>query len=326
MNITIIGLNRIGLSIGLALKKHADSFVTTGYDPNSEWVKQTARLQVFNHIAGSLRPATRDADAIILSLPFYQVHNMLINFARLIPSETLIIDTSIIKKLVLEWAHDLLPHNPFVSIYPTIHPQYLNPSSTSNLDAHADLFQDSPCFIVTSSQMSEMVSKFAYQLISIFKAKPVLIDAEEIDSSVASVELLPELLALAYLRTALHQPSYRDAQKMAGENYFQLSNLLARSGKAESLSQSFSANQKNLSRLTDDLIQELTHIKSLLDPAHVDELQQILAEVNLASSDWLQKKNLGEFEPFPTPQGAQKTSILQGLFSSSLFSRKKKSP
>lgn len=326
MNLTVIGINRASLSIAQILRERAAGFTITGFDPDVKCTRQAARMKVFNRTAGSLRPAAENADVIILSLPCDHVQDVLSHLAHLIPAHTVLVDTSNVKQPVLAWAREHLPENPFISIFPCIHPRWFEPFLTAEWELHTDLFKNSPCFIVTSAQSTAPAMQFANQLVGLLEANPVLIDAGEIDSCLAGAEHLPRLLATAYFKTFSQQPAYRDAQKLAGEAFYQMVTLAAHFEESDASGQSLASNRQNLTRLLDDLVDELANLKMLLDPSRQEELQKYLAETTQAGSDWLKKRTSGDFESPAAVRGTRRISLLRGLFDSSLLPGKKRSP
>lgn len=326
MNLTVVGINRVSLAIAQILKERAVGFTITGFDPDAKRTRQAAGLKVFKQTTGSLRPAVANAEGIILSLPFDRIEEVISHLSRLIPPQTILVDTSMVKQPVLAWAQQYLPQNPFVSVYPCIHPRRFDSSLTAEWDIQSDLFTKSACFIVTSAQSTRSAMHLVEQLIDLLGASPVLIDAGEFDSCLANAELFPSLLAAACLRTIMQQPGYRDSQKLASEAFYQMVESVTQLKGTGSIGQSLAASRQNLTRLLDDLDEELIYLKGLLNLAHQEELQKYLTETVQAGTDWLKKRESGDFESLPAARGARKTSLLQGLFASSLFNSRKRLP
>lgn len=326
MNLSVIGINRVSLSIAQILRERAAGFTVMGFDPDAKCTRQAAHMKVFNRTAGSLRPAVENTDVIILSLPLDHVQDVLSHLSHLIPAQTVLIDTSNVKQPVLSWAREHLPGNPFISIFPCIHPRWFEPFPTIEWDIQTDLFKNSPCFIVTSAQSTTPAMQFADRLVGLLEANPVLIDAGEIDSCLAGAEHLPRLLAAAYLKTIIRQPVYRDTQKLAGEAFYQMVTLAAHFKESDASGQNLAANRQNLTRLLDDVIDELANLKILLDPSHQEELQKYLTETTRAGGDWLKRRTSGDFESPAAVRGTRRINLLRGLFDSSLLPGRKRSP
>ena len=71
VKITLLGLDRIGLSLGLALMAHKDKLQLTGYDELTERGKQAKKLGAVAQVAKDLPSAVREADILLLSLPVH---------------------------------------------------------------------------------------------------------------------------------------------------------------------------------------------------------------------------------------------------------------
>jgi cyclohexadieny/prephenate dehydrogenase len=67
--IAIIGLGLLGGSIGLALKEHVPSAVTTGYDADPAARTRAAERGLVSSVCDSPGDAVRDADLVILCVP-----------------------------------------------------------------------------------------------------------------------------------------------------------------------------------------------------------------------------------------------------------------
>src|SRR3990172_2498704 len=117
VNVAIIGLDRLGASFGLALKRSQDQpkadhhFTIIGCDPKGEAMKTAHKLGAVDNFNRALLKAIEGADLIIANVPSGSAEEL---YARLGPElkpGTVVLDTSILKQPVIEWAARSFPTN-----------------------------------------------------------------------------------------------------------------------------------------------------------------------------------------------------------------------
>ena len=137
VNLTIIGLGQIGSSIGLALQKpRAEIDIKrVGLDKDIGTARRAQDMGAVDRIELKYASAVKDANVVILAVPFDQIHDTLEIIAPSLVKNSVVIDTSPVKKAVLNWAGELLPPGRYyVGLVPAINPMYLHEGKTG-LDA-----------------------------------------------------------------------------------------------------------------------------------------------------------------------------------------------
>ena len=71
--IAVIGLGRLGVSIGMALAGKKDQFTTAGLDRNGDMPREVGKLKMFDILTNRLPEVIEGADAVILAVPFDEV-------------------------------------------------------------------------------------------------------------------------------------------------------------------------------------------------------------------------------------------------------------
>ena len=200
VQITILGLGQIGTSIGLALAGHKDLVRRIGNDIDANIARRAEKMGAVDHVIFNLPSAVRQADLVVLALPVDQIHEVLVVISQDLKEGAVVIDTSLAKGTVANWAAALLPpERHFVAWTPTINQTYLHENIYGIEAAHADLFRDCLIFITCPRDTSAPAIKLATDLTSLVGAKPFYADQAEVDGLVAANTLLPQLAAAALL-------------------------------------------------------------------------------------------------------------------------------
>ena len=76
-NVTILGLNRTGLSVGLALKQSSAALEITGYDENREVLNQAQKMGAVDKTQWKIINAVAEADIIVVSVTATQLEQTL---------------------------------------------------------------------------------------------------------------------------------------------------------------------------------------------------------------------------------------------------------
>jgi len=73
IQLTIIGLERIGCSIGLALKEHTQKITRVGHDRKDPNNKKALELGAIDKATGNIKDAVVAADIVILAVPVDEI-------------------------------------------------------------------------------------------------------------------------------------------------------------------------------------------------------------------------------------------------------------
>ena len=122
--ITIIGLGRLGSSIGLALKTPELDFEVIGHDKDREVSKRTRTMGAVDRTSWNLIAACEQTDIVVLAIPFDQVRETMKAIGPELQPGCVVLDTSPLKQPVMAWAADYLGEGiHFVGISLGINPE-----------------------------------------------------------------------------------------------------------------------------------------------------------------------------------------------------------
>jgi prephenate dehydrogenase len=285
--ISIIGLGQIGTSIGLALEEYQDQLVRFGHDKHRETAKQAKSQGAVDNIPITLSGAVKDADLVIMAVPLNEMEETLELVSRDLKPGSLLVDTAPLKRPVLKWVEKYLPeHSEYVGLTPALGVDYLHEAESGIDTARADLFENCLMAVIGTSKSSTDAVNAASNLVGLVGAQPYFIDALENDGLMSMVHVLPRLMSAVLLRITQKAPGWRDARKIAGKPFAQVTLPILPDEAAASLSAELLHNIDNSERLIDDLIRELILVKDELGSADLEELSEKHLELQKARDLW----------------------------------------
>ncbi len=304
IQISIIGLGRIGTSLGLALRERKAEIMRVGHDIDLKTARQAEKLGAVDQIEINLPDAVRGADLVILALPVDQLRPTLEVIIPDLREGCVVMDTSPTKQAMIAWAEKLLPPDRFyVGLTPVLSAHYLEDGDVGIDGAQADLFKDGMMAIVAPPNTNDGALKMANDLSRLVGATPMFSDPTEIDGLMATAHLLPELMAAALLRATLNQPGWRESRKLAGPAYAHATHAIQQAFGGADLAAEALNNRGNAIRLIDDAIQALEGIRSTIDAGSEDTLAKDLGQLRDGRAQWVKARQTREWQKEELPAG-----------------------
>lgn len=291
VQITFIGLGRINTSMGLALAQRKDTIHRTGHDRDPLTSKRAEKMGAVDSIDYNLPSAVRKADLVLVDVPVDELKDTLTLICQDMKPGAVVMESSPIKTTVIEWMRDLLPTDRhYIGLYPTLNSTYLHEIDSGMESAHVDLFHQSLMVITHLPGATAETIKLATDLTSLLGADPYFSDPEEADGLVAAGNLLPQLMAAALVNATIDQPGWREARKLAGSTFAQVSGTVHYSVKAAGLTQALLLNRQNALRVMDDALTALQLMRTDLENADEKNLNQRIEHALKGRSVWWQER------------------------------------
>ncbi len=306
IQITIIGLGQIGSSFGLALAEHKDKVLRVGHEIEQDVARAAQKLGAVDKVAMNLFRAVEEADMVLLALPLDQVYETLALIANDLREDAVVLDTAPIKSAVIARAGELLPpRRHFVGLTPVLNPLYLMETNTGIEAARADMFKGGLIAIVPEPEADSDAVKLAIDLTALLGASPLFVDPLEVDSFMAAVHLLPQLLANAMLDATVEEPGWRDGGKFAGRAYAQLTYPGAVQDTSAAVAQACLDNPDNIIRVLDNLVHRLQALRSEILAGEQENLEARLAANRQARQSWWEMRLTADW----AEQGMEGTEV-----------------
>lgn len=305
--ITIIGLGQIGSSIGLALKAREVNAHRVGHDKDPLAAKESQRIGAVDDVKYNLPASVREAQIVILALPFAEVRETLKIIAPDLQEGTLVLDLAPAKATVAAWAKELLPPGRhYIGLMPAINPSYLHETEFGVKAARADLFEKGLMVVNAPLGTPANIFNLAMELVGLFGAMPLLMDTTEADGLFSAMHVLPQLAAAALLDTTVDKPGWQEARKLAGRPYAAVTAGAAFHDDMLSLGESALENRENLVRLLNAYITSLINLRDEIDDQDRDGLLQRLGAAWKGRTRWFEERAAAEWlkaegQPMDTP-------------------------
>lgn len=290
VNVTIIGLGRIGASLGLALGRHPDLVHRLGSDREPSAMRDAERIKAVDEILGNARTAVRQADVVLLCLPADQTLEMLDIIANDLKEGAVVMDTAPLKQRTSKSAADWLPPGRFyIGLIPAINPDFLDRPET---DPDAELFERGLMLVVYPPGTSEEAARVAADIITLSGATPLFADLAEADGLAAWAHLLPQLAGNALLAATTGQPGWREARKIAGRPY---AAATAAHEQAAALASAAVGNRENTVRVLDAYIAALQAMRRAVEAGDEPGLRKQLEKAQQAREKWLNERHTADW-------------------------------
>lgn len=331
VNVTIIGLDRIGASFGLALKRYQarpdarHSFTILGSDTTNEPMKTAQKLGAVDDFHRDKLKATENAELIITNLPYGEMEGLLARIGPSLKPGAVVLDLSLLKQPVLAWADEFFPKNAdgqpiayLVGMTPIINAQALYSGAIGVEDARADMFDGAEILIAPDTRCPAEAVQLAEDVARLVGGKPRFMDPAEHDGLIAATEELPALLGAALFYTLERSEGWPELQRMVNPT-LALAIQSLRTREREDAKALFSYNRANLLRHLDGLIARLNEVRDALAAGEeTGELDAFLDVVYGAWQKWDVKRYSGNWEE---ARGVDKLPGPMGGMGGMLFGR-----
>jgi prephenate dehydrogenase len=287
-NLSVIGLDRTGISIALSLAKHGGFASISGWDADPMKMEAAKEMKAFSSLVGKLEDAVKFADLLLLTLPLDEIRETFRLLKKWIKKDAVIFYFSWMPATAALCAKEEFP--PFVhfaALTPSINPKYLDdPEDTS---PHADLFENSRMFISHNAEIPSGVIQIATELAGMLGAEPYFADLEEVNGLQTIVQLLPYISNASLIDEIINEPGWKDASLLAGVDFagaIRWLNLLT----PENITAILVNNRENSQRVIASLQDSLTDLASLIKGGNEQELLEKFSQLQVEGKNWLIKR------------------------------------
>ncbi|HRQ41747.1 MAG TPA: prephenate dehydrogenase [Chloroflexota bacterium] len=296
--VSIIGLGRAGVSVGLAVKAKLPVTVV-GYDPNPDVARAAqTQMKAIDAAEINLYKAAAKADILVLMLPVAELEETLQAIGGDLQPHTLVLDFSGLKGPGLKWARKQLQQGHYVGATPVLAAKWLADGRTELTTATADLFQDSLFCLMPSPDADPQAVETAVNFGMVLGARPYFIDPMEYDALVQGTEALPGFVAAALFKSLKQSTSWQDMLRFAGSS-FNLATLPLAQPKDIAY---MALHEKEASlRWLEALITELTTLRRLVYESEPQLLTAVFEELAHERDRWLLKRQDNEWDERTMP-------------------------
>jgi prephenate dehydrogenase len=329
VQLTIIGLGKIGASAGLALATRRSDLICTGHDRQPEVAQKAKARGALNRISYNLPASVEGAEAVLLALPAGQVCETLGHIAPALRAGAVVLDTAPVKAQAAAQMQELLPPGRYyVGLFPALGPAAV----FSTVDtARADLFEGGLVAVAAPAGTPGEALELAAGLVAGLGASPLFADLAELDGLMAVAHLLPQLAAAALMEAAASQPGWSDIRKLAGRPFATASEPIAGQDDPAALAAAALAGRQDTLRALDSLLAALQALRAAVDNGEISTLEKRLQAACQARRHWQQERAGGDWEsaasrPPQLPRAGEFWKRELGLSLGKLFRPPEKEP
>lgn len=309
--ITIIGLDRMGASIGLALKHSPLDVVVIGHDADAtkgKIAKET--VLAIDQAEWNLVNAARKADILIITTPVADLESILQVIGGELQSHTLVLDFSSLKRLGLDLAEQHLHQGHYVGAMPILAAPYLADGRSDTSTATPDLFRNSAFCLMPSPNADPQAVETAVNFGLLLGALPYFVDPDEYDSLVQGSETLPGLVSLAMFNTMQKATGWRDMLRFAGLPFALMTRPLQNE---QDIPLHALQNKEATLRWLDAMMDELKAVRRLIYEENDEVFLALTEQLATEREKWINARQKNDWDERRSPPIRPRT-ISQHLF------------
>lgn len=295
VNVAIIGMDRLGASFGLALKRYQNTskaqhtFTIIGSDPRAQPMKDANKMGAIDNFNRAVLKATANADLLIVNAPFGAVEGLYAQFGPELKRGAVVLDTSLLKVPVFGYADEFFPKDPqgnpvayVVGITPIVNARALYSGELEVEGARADLFDEAEVLVTPDARTPSEAIRLAEDIIGLIGGKSRFMDPAEHDGLIAATELLPGLLGPATFYTLNQSEGWKELRRMINPTMALVMQGL-RTQRPDDLNGLLKHGGGNVARHLEALIGVLSQLRAALAEGDEDTVE---AFVSKALSEW----------------------------------------
>ena len=318
-NLSIIGLGRLGASIGLAVRQSAVGLSVIGHDRNADLAQIALKMNVVEKVEVDVRDLASNADILVLAVPFVELEPLLTVIGDLVQPQTLVLDFSPLKGSGLKLANQFLQQGHYVGARPVLSADWLVDGPSEIEPASGDMFKNTIFCLMPSPKADPKAVETAVNFGKILGALPYFIDPMEYDGLLTGVQAAPGLLAAALFRSVSQSTGWRDMLRFA-DIPFAMSTQPLLGG--EDIVHEAMNNKIATLRWLDAIMTELKTIRQLIYQEDSDILAATLSGLFEERAVWLSEREKNDWDEVKAPD--IDTNTVSSHFMGALGSKKKK--
>jgi len=291
VNVTVIGLGRLGSSLARRLVTH-DQIRLAGHDRDTSLASQAQRDSLIHKSHLNMLQAVEQADLVLLTGTLAEQHEDLRLIVPELRPASVVVTIGPLLAPPLAWAAEMLAGRAeryLVAAHPALNPSQLHSGDTGYEAGSASLFENGLWSLAPAAGCAPEAARLVSDLVRLLGAFPYFVDPAEHDGLAAASEALPVLFGLALLQAAATSPGWSETVKIADRALATATVALV-----DADPEALRANRENVLRYLDAALAELQALRQRL--AAGEALDETLAQALAQRTAWLADRQRGDWE------------------------------
>ncbi len=317
-NISIVGLGRLGASIGLAVQQSSLDVRVVGHDRNADVARLALSMGAVTKLEMEVQALAAKADILVLAVPFVELEALLAVIGDQVQGHTLVLDLTPLKGPSLKLAQKYLKQGHYVGATAVLSAEWLVDGRSELEAASGDVFKNGVFCLSPSPQADPKAVETAVTFGRLLGAIPYFVDPMEYDGLLIGVQTAPGLLATALFRTISQSTGWRDMLRFAGVPFAMSTQPLVG---GQDVAKEALSNKIATLRWLDALTDELKVMRRLVQEGEEELLAAMMSAAFMDRAAWLEQREKNNWEEVETPD--MESFSLSSHFLGSLASRRK---
>ena len=316
----IIGLQRIGSSVGLAFKQSKLDLTVAGHDRDRNIMKQSKEMGAIDKSYTSVANLISDADILVLAEPLSELEDTFQIMGNYVQAHTVIIDFASLKKPVQALADKYLTQGHYVAMMPIANVDSYKDTRLTVDAADGDLFRNSVVCVMPGPKVDEEAVQTATNIGRLLGCEPFFVDMGEYDAYMQALETVPSLIGVALFRSLTRATGWRDMVRFAGMPFAQVTSVMGR--EADIAHMTFSDKVAVLHWI-DSVIQDLGEMRRWINEGDLETLGALMTELNIQREEWLHERRENSWQEGMAPK-VNTPGFMEQMIGGGLFRRRGK--
>ena len=323
VSIAILGLKRVGTSLGLALKQYNkrggdNTFKITGYDATSKNTKAAKEMKAVDKITNRANGVARDQDIVVIVLPYGEVEGAYEMIAADMRPGAVVIDMSPLPQSSLDVAAKHLREGVHVvCAAPILGREYFFDGVDETTRASDDLFRNGTMMLMPGVKCVKEAVSLAADLSKIVGAEPNFCDAAEYQALVAGMEAFPALLGALVFYQFSNSGGWENTQQFTNPSFAMLTRHLFDTHPDDLRDLCLDSGPALLNHI-DGLISNLKEARALIAEKDTVALGGVLESTSENYEQWINRRMTGQWDDSRSKQYdmVKKSSMMGNMFGS----------
>ncbi|GAB4524955.1 MAG: hypothetical protein OHK0046_40200 [Anaerolineae bacterium] len=329
VSVAILGLGRLGASIGLALKRYnrtgsEHTFTIGGYDTDPENVRTAQKMGAVDEANNRPESIVKNRDIVVMAMPYGEVGAAYDLIKQNLRPGVVILDLSALKGGSTQWAQKNLSEDThLVCAAPIVNPAYLFSGTNETRLASEDYFDKGVMYLMPGVKSIKEAIALAGDFARILGSDVRFADAIEYDALVASTEALPNLLGVVYFHALLRSQGWEDVQRFSNPAMTMLTRPLFDTHSDDMVKLMLDA-RGDLVRVLDEFTSTLREYRTALANGDRHALENALETNAKAYEGWINRRHNNRWKEDEDLKGSSGPSfgdVMGNMFGSFLTNR-----